>query len=35
VVDALRNGSWLTRERVIAISAMVGTASLFSLVWLF
>jgi hypothetical protein len=34
-VDALRNGSWLTRQRVIAIAAMVGTASLLSLIWLF
>ena len=34
-MDALRNGSWLTRQRVIAIAAMVGTASLLSLIWLF
>ena len=35
VVDALRQGSWLTRERVIAISAMAVVASLLSLLWLF
>lgn len=35
VVERLRQGSWLTRERVIAISAMAGVASLASLLWLF
>jgi hypothetical protein len=35
VVDPFRSGSWLTRQRVIAISAMAGLASLASLVWLF
>jgi hypothetical protein len=35
VVDALRTGSWLTRERGIAIPIMVGVASLLSLLWLF
>lgn len=35
MVDGLRLGSWLTRERVIVISAMAGIASLASLIWLF
>jgi hypothetical protein len=35
VVDALRHGGWLTRERVIAVSALAGLASLLSLLWLF
>jgi len=35
VVDSFRQGSWLTRERVIAVSAMAGVASLLSLLWLF
>ena len=35
VVDAFRQGSWLTRERVIAVAAMAGVASLVSLLWLF
>jgi hypothetical protein len=35
VVDALRNGSWLTRERVIVISIMVGVGALLELAWLF
>jgi hypothetical protein len=35
VLDALRNGSWLTRERVIVISAMIGVGSLLELAWLF
>ncbi|MCL6678378.1 DUF2029 domain-containing protein [Sphingomonas sp. RG327] len=34
-MDGLRNGSWLTRERVIAIATMSAVASLVSLVWLF
>jgi len=35
MVKGLQQGSWLTRERVTAISAMAGAASLLSLVWLF
>ena len=35
VVDELRQGNWLTRERVVVVSAVAGTASLLSLLWLF
>jgi len=35
MMKTLRQGDWLTRERVIAISAMAGAASLLSLLWLF
>ncbi len=35
VVDSLRHGRWLDRERVIAIPIVVGFGSLLVLVWLF
>lgn len=34
-MEALSNGSWLTRERVRVVSLLCGLASLASIVWLF